>query len=317
VLVYFGYPAAHENDAERAVRAALELNDRLHELNAELGGQQLPEIAIRIGIHTGLIVIGSELASGGAQDHSIVGEAANLAARLQADAPTNSVIVSGETFEMISGMFDYESLGPRRFKGISRSIPIYKITKPRVGIGRTYHRGRRGTPHFVGRAESVERLVVCWNSAKEKSQCETILITGEAGVGKTRLATEIVTHPKFADANVLQIHCHDIFASTPLYSVGMFVWAEAGLTVDDDKIVAAIAEQREVIVLKIWHEHTFEEIGELLGLSPNTAAGRYRYGLQKLRACLRETDRSDAHEFDRSLGEAAGLLDAASAIAVS
>ena len=108
VLVYFGYPAAHENDAERAVRAALELNDRLHELNAELGGQQLPEIAIRIGIHTGLIVIGSELASGGAQDHSIVGEAANLAARLQADAPTNSVIVSGETFEMISGMFDYE-----------------------------------------------------------------------------------------------------------------------------------------------------------------------------------------------------------------
>jgi class 3 adenylate cyclase len=109
VLVYFGYPAAHENDAERAVRAALELHDRLHELNAELRGQQLPEIAIRIGIHTGLIVIGSELASGGAQDHSIVGEAANLAARLQADAPTNSVIVSGETFEMISGMFDYPS----------------------------------------------------------------------------------------------------------------------------------------------------------------------------------------------------------------
>jgi class 3 adenylate cyclase len=66
VLVYFGYPAAHENDAERAVRAALELHDRLHELNAELRGQQLPEIAIRIGIHTGLIVIGSELASGGA-----------------------------------------------------------------------------------------------------------------------------------------------------------------------------------------------------------------------------------------------------------
>jgi DNA-binding NtrC family response regulator len=128
-----------------------------------------------------------------------VGEAANLAARLQADAPTNSVIVSGETFEMISGMFDYEALGPKRFKGISRSIPIYKITKPRVGIGRTYNRGRRGTPHFVGRAESVERLVAWWNSAKEKSRCETVLITGEAGVGKTRLATEIVKHPDFAD----------------------------------------------------------------------------------------------------------------------
>src|SRR5262249_59244717 len=226
VLVYFGYPAAHENDAERAVRAALELNDRLHELNAELRGQQLPEIAIRIGIHTGLIVIGSELASGGAQDHSSVGEAANLAARLQADAPTNSVIVSGETFEMISGMFDYESLGPRRFKGISRSIPIYKITKPRVGIGRTYHRGRR-TPHFVGRAESVERLISCWHRAKEKSRCETILITGEAGVGKTRLATEIVKHPQVSHANLLQIHCPDIISNTPPLSGGLFLLSEA------------------------------------------------------------------------------------------
>jgi class 3 adenylate cyclase/tetratricopeptide (TPR) repeat protein len=271
VLVYFGYPAAHENDAERAVRAALELHDRLHELNGELRGQQLPEIAIRIGIHTGLIVIGSELASGGAQDHSIVGEAANLAARLQAEAPTNSVIVSGETFEMISGMFDYESLGPRRFKGISRSIPIYKITKPRVGIGRTYHRGRRGTSHFVGRAESVERLVTCWHRAKEKSRCETILITGEAGVGKTRLATEIVKHPEFSDANVLQIHCHDIFASTPLYSVGMFVWSEAGLTVDDDKAIRAQKIANFLDNLGLKNPENEDIISSLIGTSLTSA----------------------------------------------
>ena len=271
VLVYFGYPAAHENDAERAVRAALELNDRLHELNAELQGQHLPEIAIRVGIHTGLIVIGSELASGGAQDHSIVGEAANLAARLQADAPTNSVIVSGETFEMISGMFDYEALGPKRFKGISRSIPIYKITKPRVGIGRTYNRGRRGTPHFVGRAELVERLVAWWNSAKEKSRCETVLITGEAGVGKTRLATEIVKHPDFADANVLQIHCHDIFASTPLYSVGMFVWSEAGLTVDDDKTARAQKIANFLDNLGLKSPENEDIINSLIGTSLTSA----------------------------------------------
>lgn len=237
VLVYFGYPTAHENDAERAVRAALELGDRLQELNADLRGQQLPDISVRIGIHTGLIVIGSELASGGAQDHSIVGEAANLAARLQAEAPINSVVVSGETFEMISGLFDYESLGPKRFKGITRIIPIYKITKPRVGIGRVYNRGRRGAPQFVGRAQSIGRVVACWNHAKEKSQCETVLITGEAGVGKTRLAIEIMKHPELGDANVLQIHCHDIFATTPLYSIAMFIWAEVGLTVDDDKAV--------------------------------------------------------------------------------
>ena len=237
VLVYFGYPTAHENDAERAVRAALELGDRLEELNNELRDQQLPALSTRIGIHTGLIVIGSELASGGAQDHSIVGEAANLAARLQAEAPTNSVVVSGETFEMISGLFDYESLGPKRFKGITRIIPIYKITKPRVGIGRAHNRGRRGAPLFVGRAQSIERTVAFWGQAKEKSRCETVLINGEAGVGKTRLALEIIKHSELGDVNVLQIHCHDIFASTPLYSIGMFLWTEAGLTVDDDEPV--------------------------------------------------------------------------------
>ena len=272
VLVYFGYPAAHENDAERAVRAALELHDRLHELNAVLQSQQLPEIAIRVGIHTGLIVIGSELASGGAQDHCIVGEAANLAARLQADAPTNSVVVSGETFEMISGMFDYKSLGPRRFKGISRSIPIYKITKPRLGIGRTYNRGRRGAPHFVGRAGAVDRLVTSWNAAKEKSRCETVLITGEAGVGKTRLATEIMKHPELSDAKTLQIHCHDIFASTPLYSIAMFVWAEAGVTIDNDKVIRAQKLMNFLDKLGLNNSENEEIISSLLGISLVSAA---------------------------------------------
>jgi class 3 adenylate cyclase/tetratricopeptide (TPR) repeat protein len=270
VLVYFGYPTAHENDAERAVRAALELSDRLEELNVDLRGQHLPDIAIRIGIHTGLIVIGSELASGGAQDHSIVGEAANLAARLQSDAPTNSVVVSGETFEMISGLFDYESLGPKRFKGITRIIPIYKITKPRVGIGRTYNRGRRGAPQFVGRVESVERVVACWNRAKEKSRCETVLITGEAGAGKTRLALEIMKRPELADATVLQIHCHDIFATTPLYSIGIFIWAEAGLTVDDDKAVRAQKLTNFLDNLGLRSPENEDIINSLLGMSPTS-----------------------------------------------
>jgi class 3 adenylate cyclase/tetratricopeptide (TPR) repeat protein len=239
VLVYFGYPTAHENDAERAVRAGLELNDRLVELNANLLTQRLPEIAVRIGIHTGLIVIGSEMASGGLRDHSVVGEAANLAARLQADAPTNSVVVSGETFELIPGLFDYESLGLKRFKGITRTIPVYRVTKARVGIGRNYDRGRRGAPGFVGRTQPLELVLECWNHVKQTSQRKTVLITGDAGVGKTRLALEITKHPDVAGANLLQIHCHDIFASTPLYSIGMFVWTQAGLTGDDDKTVRA------------------------------------------------------------------------------
>src|SRR6516165_229862 len=100
ILVYFGYPSAHENDAERAVRAALELLDRLPRM--DVGGRsQLTRLAVRIGVHTGLVMIGAELASSGPRQHEVVGEAANLAARLQAEAPTNAVVVSQETLELV------------------------------------------------------------------------------------------------------------------------------------------------------------------------------------------------------------------------
>ena len=237
VLVYFGYPSAHENDAERAVRAALELNERLAELNTSLKDQQLPRIAIRIGVHTGLIVIGSEFVSDGARDHSIVGEAANLAARIQAGAPPDSIVVSAETLELISGLFEFEPLGPKRFKGITRIVPIYRVTKARLGTGRTYGSGRRAMTRFIGRGESVDKIIAYWHEVKSQMQCKTVLISGEAGVGKTRLVLEITKRPELADANILQITGHDIFASTPLYSIGMFVWTQAGLTMDDDESI--------------------------------------------------------------------------------
>ena len=87
VLVYFGYPVAHENDAERALRAALKVIERLAQMDTNIGGQLVPKLAVRIGVHAGLVVIGHELISAGRHEHSVVGEAVNIAARLQAEAP--------------------------------------------------------------------------------------------------------------------------------------------------------------------------------------------------------------------------------------
>ncbi len=269
VLVYFGYPTARENDAERAARAALELSGRLPEFNAELKTQGLQDIRIRIGIHTGLIVIGSEFVSDGSRDHSIVGEAANLAARIQADAPPNSIVVSGETLELISGLFEFEPLGQKRFKGITRLIPVYRIIKARVGAGRTYDRGQRAITNFVGRTDAVDKIISAWREARSKSSCRTALVSGEAGVGKTRLIQEITKHPEFASANILQISGHEIFADTPLYAIENFLWRQAGLTVDDDDSASTWKLAAFFEPFELNKAENQDVIGSLLGKSPS------------------------------------------------
>jgi class 3 adenylate cyclase/predicted ATPase len=260
ILVYFGYPTAHENDAERAVRAALELIDSLADLNARFRDQQRPEVAVRIGIHTGLVVFGSEATSGGWQEHSIVGEAVNLAARLQVEAAPNCIIVSRETLELVEGCVAFEPLGPRRLKGLSRIIALFRITKARPVAKRSIARLRRGATRMIGREKALDRLLLDWDSMIRGSRCCTVQIVGEAGVGKTRLVREFVETPELANANVVQVHCHEIFANTPLYALGSYFWWRLGLTAEDgeaarlEKISAYLdevggngAENRDII----------------------------------------------------------------------
>jgi class 3 adenylate cyclase/tetratricopeptide (TPR) repeat protein len=234
ILVYFGYPSAHENDAERAVRAALELLDRLPRM--DVGGRsQLTRLAVRIGVHTGLVMIGAELASSGPRQHEVVGEAANLAARLQAEAPTNAVVVSQETLELVEGLFVAETLGPRQLKGLTRLIPVHRVFRPRPGRDRTPGRLRRGATRFVGRTDVLERLRSLWHKVCRHPHCLSVFVEGEAGVGKTRLVLELCNQSEFADTTVLKASCHEIFATTPLYPVGNLLWSRIGLTAEDDE----------------------------------------------------------------------------------
>ena len=127
ILVYFGYPTAHENDAERAVRASLDLLKRVPSLEAGTGAGPATPLAVRIGVHSGLLVIGAELLSMGRTEFGVVGEAVNLASRLKDDAPVNSVVVSNETLELVEGLFDTELLGDWRIKGLSRNVAVDRI----------------------------------------------------------------------------------------------------------------------------------------------------------------------------------------------
>jgi class 3 adenylate cyclase/tetratricopeptide (TPR) repeat protein len=238
ILVYFGYPTAHEHEAERALRAALALLQQLRTLDTNVHGKTLPRLEARIGIHSGLVVIAQALqVSAGVSRHDVVGEAINLAARLEAEAAPGGIAISQETMELVEGLFAFRSLGVKSIKGLSRKIEVYEVLRALPGTKRTEIRLRRGATRMVGRESAIERILSCWNAVKDGSRCQTLAVVGDAGVGKTRLMLELSGRPESVDSTLLQAQCHEIFASTPLYPLGAFLSARAGLTADDEQSV--------------------------------------------------------------------------------
>ena len=235
ILVYFGYPTAHENDAERAVRASLELLKRVPALEAATGVGPATPLAVRIGVHSGLLVIGAELLSMGRTEFGVVGEAVNLASRLKDEAPVNSVVISNETHELVEGLFDTESLGDWRIKGLSRNVAVHRVIGTRPAGGRAAGRMRRGATRMIGRQRELEQLLEVWRNTTQEQRCTTVQVVGEAGVGKTRLIREFCRVPSASGAPILRMNCLEIFATTPLYPAGSVFWSRIGLAAGDDE----------------------------------------------------------------------------------
>lgn len=234
ILIYFGYPVAHENDAERAVRAALELVQAVQTLDLNLPDKPDIRLTVRVGLHTGPVLIGPELASGGILEHAAVGQAVNLASRLQAIAPPNSVLVSKETLELVEGLFDSTSLGALSIRGLSLPVTVHKVTRARPSTRRSGARFRRGATRMIGRTEVIDLMWRSWADVQVHSRRHSLFVIGEAGLGKTRLAMELVQQAQQQSGNVLQINCHELFSGTPLYAVAATLWASAGVGPDDD-----------------------------------------------------------------------------------
>jgi class 3 adenylate cyclase/predicted ATPase len=266
VVVYFGYPVAHENDAERAVRASLEFLHRLRTLDTSVrDGSDFP-LTARIGIHTGLALIGSELLSGGVSEFSAIGEAVNIAARLQAEAPSGSVVVSQETARLVESRFTLEDLGPRAIKGISRKVVIYKV----IALSPTAAHGGlalgSGATPIIGRQPSIERILGRWRIARDESRCQTVTVVGDAGIGKTRLVRELCSQPELAETIILQANCHELFSSTPLYPLVSFLWARVRLTPEDEGSVRLQKISTFLDELALNTPDNNELIASLLGL---------------------------------------------------
>jgi class 3 adenylate cyclase/predicted ATPase len=181
VLIYFGYPRAHEDDAERAVRAGLGLIDAVGRLDVKS-----VKLQARVGIATGLVVVGDLIGEGSAQEQSVVGETPNLAARLQALAEPDAVVIAAGTRRLVGDLFEYRDLGAVEVKGIAPPVSAWQVLRPSVVASRFEAlRGSALSP-LVGRDEELDLLLRRWARAKA-GDGQVVLISGEAGLGKSRI----------------------------------------------------------------------------------------------------------------------------------
>jgi class 3 adenylate cyclase len=192
LLVYFGYPQAHEDDAQRAVRTGLRILDAIGDLNRRLQRAQGIQLALHLGIHTGLVVIGA-MGGQGRQEQLALGEVPNIASRIEGLAAPNTVAISEATYHLVQGYFDYEALGAQTLRGVAQPLNIYRILGARGVHGRLDIASARGLTPLVGREQEVGILLQRWNQAKE-GQGHVVLLRGDAGIGKSRLVQMLKEH---------------------------------------------------------------------------------------------------------------------------
>ena len=216
VLVYFGYPIAHEDDAQRGVQAALAILDELPNLNSRLHRICKVELRLRVGIHTGLVVVGG-VANTKRRDALALGEAANLAPRIQDLTLPNTIVMSEATHALVKGFFDTQDLGEYNIKGVSRTIRLWQVFKKSGVQTRLEALGNRFTP-LVGRESEIDFLLERWARIKNE-RGQTVMLKGEPGIGKTRLVEELKERIRHDDHRLQEYRCSTYYQNTALYPV--------------------------------------------------------------------------------------------------
>jgi class 3 adenylate cyclase/predicted ATPase len=245
VLVYFGYPQAHEDDAERAVRAGLGLIDAVGRLEVKSA-----ELQARVGIGTGLVVVGDLIGSGESQERGVVGDTPNLAARLQGLAEPNTVLTDGGTRRLLGNLFEYRDLDAVEIKGFPDPVKVWQVLRPSTVESRFEAlRTVRLTP-LVGRDDEIELLMRRWLRAKE-GEGQIVLLAGEPGLGKSRMAAAISERLGSEPHRRLRYFCSPQHRESPLYPFITHLERAAGFTREDppelklEKLDALLARSGE------------------------------------------------------------------------
>jgi class 3 adenylate cyclase len=228
VLAYFGYPQAHEDDAERAVVAGLALAEAVPMLKTAAGAP----LQVRVGIATGVVVVGDLIGSGEAQERGVVGDTPNLAARLQALADPNMVVIADNTRRLLGNLFELRNLGPQDLKGIAGSVRAWAALRTSSAEGRFEALHTAALTALVGREEESEMLLRRWSRAKTGTG-QVVLISGEAGIGKSRLTAALLERLAAEPHTRLRYFCSPQRTDSALHPFISQIERAAGVTYED------------------------------------------------------------------------------------
>ena len=245
VLAYFGYPRAHEDDAEQAVRAALASVNAVGRLNDTPDEQ----FEARVGIATGLVVVGDIADGGVSEEGAISGATPNLAARLQGVAEPGCVVIDETTHSLMGRLFNLVALEKQTLKGISGPVAVWRVADIRTVESRFEARQSRALTTFVGRESELQTLIHCWNQAKG-GEGQVVLISGEPGIGKSRLTERL--HEQLAkEPHIrLRFQCSSHYTNSALYPMITQLTYAAEIAVEDpasrklDKLEALLGRAR-------------------------------------------------------------------------
>jgi class 3 adenylate cyclase/predicted ATPase len=262
VLIYFGYPQAHEDDAERAVRAGLAVIETIGGLPAR------DDLSVRLGVATGLAVVGDLIGEGAAQERGVVGETPNLAARLQGLASPNTLVIAEATRRQVGGLFHLADLGPQALAGFAEPQPAWRVIGESGMLSR-FEALRSGETPLVGREEEVELLIRRWQQAKS-GEGRVVLISGEPGIGKSRLTVALSEHIGAEPHTRLRYFCSPYHQDSALHPFIAQLERAAGFA-RDDAVQAKLAKLQALLVPGARDDDDIALLSELLSL-PSSAA---------------------------------------------
>lgn len=266
IVVYFGYPLAHEGDARRAVQAGLDIVEAVARLSPSAKARHGVELSVRVAVNSGLTLVGDADATAGI-GRLALGDTPNIAARLQGIAQPNTVVISQATQRLVAGFFKMTALGPHDVKGVAKPIDVYSVEGASGARHRLEAASKQRLAPYVGRSSAIAALAKAWLAAQE-SPGHAVLLTGDPGVGKSRLLSEFRESIATGDCDIVECFCSSYYSNTALYPLVAPLRERLAIAQARSPAAALLALREALVRSGCEIDTALPLLAKLLGLQP-------------------------------------------------